>query len=463
LKLSAYAERYILTNELSPATQANYRREVRSFARWIGRDIELSELSDELVSEWIVGLQARGLNPKTVRNMRANIVALWNAAFYDRYIETEPRRVRKVKVPIGIPEAWTPDELSRLIGVARVVKGRIRKWRLSLSDYMLAFILTAYDSGLRLGDLMALRRKSIREDGSLAIVQSKTGYPIFVTLRPETVECLDKIHHERREKLFGGVLSRRCFFIAFNRVAKLAGLEGTSRKLRRTGATLIERAQPGAASAFLGHRPGSPVAQRHYIDPFIARTERPMPPAVNGHRDDDPVEQQHEQPPVKIVRARLLSATTPALLLSGPAAPLLTPDENALITPEAKAEPEAATEPPPPPIVRQPAPAGFDPMPTPRPRYIRPITPSQEITLRYIAKCIAETGKSPGRPTIVKATGMKNANEDISCLILKGMMEKLFAGRHNLGLTERGKQYIGAMPHEPEIVSRDRTAEGGAA
>ena len=279
--LADYVQRYALENAVAVATVLNYQRTERSYSRWLGRPALLADLSDDGVNRWLVSLQDTGKAAATIKNERANLLALWRAAYFSRLVEVKPDRIRKVHAPRTLPEAWDERQLVALVTVALAVRGRIRAWRMPLAAFFRAYILVGYDSGLRMSDMMALRWDQLTADGSIAVSQQKTGWPVLCRLRPETMAAIDVIRDERRPTIFGGCLSRRAFFTAFQRIVKLAGLEGTSRKLRRTGASLLERTQPGLAQHYLGHT-SAKMAETYYIDQRISRPNRPLPPPIGG-------------------------------------------------------------------------------------------------------------------------------------------------------------------------------------
>jgi hypothetical protein len=79
--------------------------------------------------------------------------------------------------------------------------------------------------------------------------------------------------------LFAGLLTRRPIQVQFAKLVRGAGLQGSTKWLRRSGATWCEVHQPGSAMAFLGHRtPG--LAYKHYVDPRFVQRDKPRPPKI---------------------------------------------------------------------------------------------------------------------------------------------------------------------------------------
>ena len=279
--LAAYVERYALETALGPRTVENYRGSVARFSHWLGHPARMADLTDDAANRWLVAILDRGRSPKTAKNERNALLALWRAAYESRLVERRPDRIRKIRVPVSLPEAWDERQLVALLAVAALLPGKLRRWRLPKAAFFRALILAGYDSGLRLADLLALRWDQIGADGSVAVLQQKTRWPILARLRPETLAALDQIGREGQPLVFGGVISRRQLFAHFGRLVRLAGLSGGTRKLRRSGASLLERVCPGAAQYYLGHR-GPNLAARYYIDPRVAGQNRPLPPPLAG-------------------------------------------------------------------------------------------------------------------------------------------------------------------------------------
>ena len=114
---------------------------------------------------------------------------------------------------------------------------------------------------------------------------------ISCRLSPETLDAIERSSPRDRELIFGGLLTYNSFATIFRRIVKRAGLKGWSKWLRRSAATAIEAAHPGAATAFLGHRTAD-LAMRDYVDraqiQYMKPTPPPLPPAeslIKGNQE----------------------------------------------------------------------------------------------------------------------------------------------------------------------------------
>lgn len=281
MELDKLLSKYTSENDLSAEYQKQLRYTLRQFQAWAGRTLSIGDLTDDLINRYLIFLQDQKKRPATIKSQRGNLLTLWRSAWDARLTETKPERVRAIKVPRDLPEAWRENQMVCLLTAASTMRGRFRYWRIERAKFWRAFIMVTWDSGLRLGDVWSLGREQIGSDGSLVVTQSKTLWPLLCHLRPETIAAIDATFPPVREQIFGSVLCKRQAIEYFAEIAKHAGLVGGTRKIRKTGASHVEAETPGSAMQYLGHRtPG--LAHRHYIDPRIARSRGKMPPPLAG-------------------------------------------------------------------------------------------------------------------------------------------------------------------------------------
>ncbi|HWA98098.1 MAG TPA: hypothetical protein VG713_06375 [Pirellulales bacterium] len=277
--LDEHLRAYLVDRDLEPKSVEEIQRAIRRLSHWLGRPATLGDLNDQLINRWLASLAAGEVTRWTQKGLRSRILCLWRHAFTYELVPKPPMRVRTVKLERRIPEAWTLQQLMKLIGVARRQRGTFRFTNVSRAAFWEAFIRTGYDTGLRLGDLLSLRRDQIGPDGVFTVVQRKTGDGIVCALWPETLAAIDATHAKGRALIFGDVIRRDFFQQSFRRLVQEAGLKGSPKWLRRTGATAIEKEHPGASTAFLGHRT-TDLAMKHYIDKVQLQRNKPRPPRL---------------------------------------------------------------------------------------------------------------------------------------------------------------------------------------
>jgi integrase len=278
LTLSSYlATVYALQHEIRPETQRQYEISVRLFERWSGGPVALLELDPLRVSAWLRDLSAIRA-PSTVRAKRVQVMLLWRSAADDGLCPPPLRRVRSVRVPQPDPVAWTHAEVCQLLAAT----SRLQRWHpcgLRRSAWFALAVRVAWDTGLRWGDLTALRVDQITEGGLVRLQQSKVRRPLLCRLSPSTwALARQTVWDCPREVLLPWTGSHETFS---QQVAHLVGLArirpGSWKWLRRGSATDVELSEPGSATAFLGHRPGSRVAAVNYLDQEILGVNRRLP------------------------------------------------------------------------------------------------------------------------------------------------------------------------------------------
>lgn len=274
---------YLLGREACPKYRRSLELSVACFGRFVGRAAVLADLTAATINRYLVQLGERGLARSTIRGERSRLLSLWRDAFDREMVDAPPLRVRKIAVSSRPVEAWTKDEIERLLAVAAGLRGRFKnRWLMAKADFARALILCAYDSGARLGDLERWTFADLRDDGLIFWTQHKTGKPQTAILYPETLAACRRLRHPSRPTIFGGVLGRRYFYRWVKEIVAAAGLSGTFRYLRRSSGSILERDNPGWGSRHLGNLPS--VFDRHYRAPRIAEDleRRPRPPQLLG-------------------------------------------------------------------------------------------------------------------------------------------------------------------------------------
>lgn len=286
--LADYVDQYVLENDVTSQYITWLRRSVVDLETFAVRRLMLTDLTDNLVNAWLTHLNTNTkLNPKTIKNRRACVLALWRHAFMAERVDTEPRRVKKIKVASTIPMAWSADDMLRLLAATELLPGWLDFNGIKQSDFWRAFVLVAYDSGLRLGDILSLKLSDIRDGGKICLVQHKTLRGHVVQIRPQTAEACKALFPpndpKRKDIIFWWPINDRQFFKRLRSLIDLAGLSadhGMTRRLRRTSASMAESVTPGTAWQLLGHTTPE-LANKHYIDPVVAGRKPVMPPPIN--------------------------------------------------------------------------------------------------------------------------------------------------------------------------------------
>ncbi|MEI8369798.1 MAG: tyrosine-type recombinase/integrase [Planctomycetia bacterium] len=278
-----WVEQYDLQRALSPAGVRQYRYAAKSLDRWAGRAVGLQELDADLFNRWLRSLQEEGsrLAPATVACRRRHLLALWRAAADERKAEEPPRRLRPARVPWEPPRAWTCDEVRAILAVCEGLR-RTKAGAFPRAEWWSLAVRIAWDTGLRLTDLLRIRAADIQPGGKIVLAQSKTNRGVVCQLAPSTMEALrQSLRTHPRRLAIPWASSRETFRRQFALMVRRAGVrEGTWKWIRRSSATDVELHFPGAGAAHLGHSHGSEIAMRHYLDQVILQTTRPTPTPI---------------------------------------------------------------------------------------------------------------------------------------------------------------------------------------
>ena len=266
-----------------------YLPAVSCLRRHIGREPTIADLNQATINGWLDRLREDAKPQATIKTRRAAIMTLWRFAV-EEDLAQPPKKVRKVKLLPRNPVAWSPAEVAQLIETARTHEGAHKKMRFSgvpTGVYFAALICVAWDTALRLGDLMRLRPCDVQrcDDGSgrLLITQHKTGYIVQCRISAESMQLLDEcIGYNPDRALIWPTKGtrRRGIYQRIKKFVELAGItQGTLRFVRRGAATAAE-AVPGAGTVLLGHRSRQTTVQSYLDQTKITASAIVLPSVV---------------------------------------------------------------------------------------------------------------------------------------------------------------------------------------
>jgi integrase len=282
-----YRDVFRQRRSLSAGYDCQIQLTLRNLRHFLKRPPMLGELPS-VMNAWVQKMELT-LSAPTIKRRRAAIITLWNFAAECRLCEPpNTRLIRAVKTTRPTPDAFTMEQMQALLEACGAFRNTFYKNGINRGRFWEAFIRVCYDTALRRGDMLTLRRQQISVvDGEAYVttVQGKTGDGIVKRLRPKTVASLDAIFPPDRELIFDYPHNLDTFSDHWDDVLARANIDPTDRrngvqKLRRTSASYLERVHPGAATAHLGHR-SADMAQKHYLDPKISRAQLPLPPELD--------------------------------------------------------------------------------------------------------------------------------------------------------------------------------------
>jgi len=259
----------------SDNTRRLYLTSLRSFARFLTRAPNISDLTDDTVNRYLAWFRKLPRAPASVNKERNNLLAIWRFAARKRFVdvwpdvdlETEPKRV---------PQAWTESELFRLFASIDQEPGMIAS--IPANDWWKALHLVGWDTGERISALLGVRWDNVDLPGRwvLCNAESRKGKreDRIYRLAEDTVALLRTIHRPFTF-VFEWPYNKNYIWHKYAKILSRAGLPTDRRskfhRLRRTVASHFE-AVGGDATALLGHSRRS-ITER-YIDPRIVQAKQ---------------------------------------------------------------------------------------------------------------------------------------------------------------------------------------------
>lgn len=295
MQLAEQLEAMCLERSLEVETEQNYKRSLKFFSTWLGHQATISDLDEVTISRWLKSMDGNKAS-RTILGHKRSLTNIWNwmadRGLIRRY---EVRRLRTVAIEPVIPNAWSKENVRRLLNAAEDLPGKMRNGVFA-KDLMKAWIWIAYESGLRPGDMRRLRASNLNGN-ELSLVQHKTKVVHSCGLSPEAVKAVKAIARDS-ELLFPASRNsiRRWELRLFNHAQAF----GFARRrgqglgtLRKTHGTEVCRSYGvEAAARSLGHVSGTEIAKTYYIAPDAL----PKPMSPPGLHDESEAHQRKRRP-----------------------------------------------------------------------------------------------------------------------------------------------------------------------
>ena len=271
--------RYALRRDLRSASVEQLQYAMETFGRFLTREPSLADFTDDVVNRFLCWLPTCGYAHDTIKTRRRSLLTLWRSAADDG-LTVAPRKVRPLAPVYVLPRAWTPSQVALILGECDQLRGTFRSCpTVERRLFARAFVLTAYETGFRRGDVLRIRRAMIEPSGLIPLVQSKTGRVHVSRVRPETIAAIDRMGVAGRQTVFGGIISLRRLSRLLKGIFRAACPEGSIKWLRRSGATHVEMDRPGTGWQYLGHT-SARVAHQSYLDPLQTGAKPAIPPPL---------------------------------------------------------------------------------------------------------------------------------------------------------------------------------------
>lgn len=235
-------------------------------------DPPLSDVTDLSLAAVMSALLARGDGACTVNKTRRHLLAVLRFA-KKRKLLAEVPDVEPLPEPKRIPRAWLLPEIEAILQAAGRLPGAT--CGLPTADWWKSLLLACYDSGGRVGAVIASSPKSLDwNDGTLRLLpeNQKDNEEQLIRLHPQTLDAIRRIAPIERPRIWPWPYRREALYRGFRRIIKAAGVEvgagpcSLFHRLRRTNASYL-KAGGGDPTAQLGH--STPQVTARYLDPRI--------------------------------------------------------------------------------------------------------------------------------------------------------------------------------------------------
>ena len=213
---------------LAPRTIDAYRRDLSSFADWLGRGVTAVQRED--VERYLAELRAAGLASTTIARRAAALRSFFkHQVLVGARADNPAAEVGLPKRTRRLPRTLSPGEAERLVEAANGTTPR------SLRDRALVELL--YGAGLRVSEAVGLERGAVDLDARLVRVTGKGDKERIVPIGREAVDALRRylargrpfLDRRHRPELFlnaqGGALTRAGAFLILRRLAEKASLD----------------------------------------------------------------------------------------------------------------------------------------------------------------------------------------------------------------------------------------------
>lgn len=267
--------------DLSDKSADQCRIAVRLLDRWNGHPVTLKQLSASLILKWLKSMAEAGRASATVNAKRGLILTIWRFAAKKRLAPKVPDldELPKKRETKRLPEAWSVEEMNRLLEVCSSLTGQCRCNGIDRRKFWSTLILFCYETGCRLTAALSVRVSELDLVNGTVLLRceaAKTKIEQRHRLSPYLIERL-KEHLTDRELIWPWSQCHRRLWPYLKKILKLAGLSHDRRslfhKIRRTTATWSAvHGSVDLARQTLGHTSEKMTIER-YIDPRYFRPQ----------------------------------------------------------------------------------------------------------------------------------------------------------------------------------------------
>ncbi len=277
-------ERYAVLQNLSDRTVVLYGHTLDRFRDHLGHEPTLDDLDDMVVAgflRWraVTPHKYRKVSAASVAKDKSQLTALANWAAKKRLKRSSGEPVEFLSLPRSrkirhAPQAYTADEVGKLIRMARqrqgTITGQPAGWWWSTLLY------TAWQTAERIGALLALKWADVDTEGRTVLFRAETRKGRCEDLQRAITDDLAQLLAERRladrELVWAWDRQYTSLWPSLKLMCERAGVRGTGfHRLRKASASYVALGG-GDATQHLGHS-SSEMTRQHYLDPRITASK----------------------------------------------------------------------------------------------------------------------------------------------------------------------------------------------
>jgi integrase len=255
----------------SDNTRRLYRTSIRTFSKYLQRPACLSDLNDLTVNRFLDWYRRIPRSPYSANKERSNLLAIWRFACRKRFLEEWPD-VRADVEPDRIPQAWTADQIAKLLACCERLTGRIG--HIPASTWWRTLHLVCWDTGERIGAIRDLQWHHVDLVAKHILVPAELRKgkrrDRLYRIADDTAAALRSMQRTADSCVFPWPYCRTYLWNRYSLLLIAAGLphdrHSKFHRIRRTVATYYEAAG-GNATELLGHSSRSVTLA--YLDPRI--------------------------------------------------------------------------------------------------------------------------------------------------------------------------------------------------
>jgi integrase len=272
-----FLDRYAPLHQLVPRSVAIYQQTIDHWAKFLGREPELSDFDDLEVSRFLqsrVGSTRSGgktISANTISKDKATICCIWSFAAKKRLVEQFPSLPR-TKTVHHSPKAATVDSLQAMMAAAST--GRRKFYGTTpVAWFWRTLIRVAFETGERRGALIDLRWSEVDLEGCqitfLAETRKGRSRDIVRAISPSLAAELLKQRGAPGDLVWHYPGKSKTLYAAWDRMRKRAGVHVRGLHSVRKASASYLAAAGGDATQHLGH--SNPRVTQAYLDPSIVK------------------------------------------------------------------------------------------------------------------------------------------------------------------------------------------------